>query len=283
MRRRKENDPARRGSGDNGLHFDEAKQGLEDCCPDCGSWRHDSCDEDDVRVHVIGLGGGSLKRGFGGAILGICVLAVGVILLLDNLGVMEAEDVIDFWPMILVLIGISHFLRPKGSRRWLAGWLFVFAGVIIQLSNFGYLRFDPFDLWPILLVIAGISLILKPFRKRGANLAEDTGVFEATAILGGTSRRLSAADFQGGDAVAIMGGCEIDLRDCGSEGGPAEIDTFTFWGGIEIRVPEDWEVQVKGVAILGGFGDETRTIEGDGHKVLVITGVSIMGGVEVKN
>jgi predicted membrane protein len=283
MRRRKNNDPARRGAGDNDLHLDEALQGLEELCPNCGSWQHESCDENDVRVHVFGLGGRSGKRGFGGAILGICVLAVGVILLLDNLGIMEAEDVIDFWPMLLVLVGISHFLRPKGSRRWLAGSLFIFAGVIIQLSNFGYLRFDPFDLWPVLLVIAGISLILKPFRKRGATIGEDTSVFEATAILGGTSRRLSAADFQGGDAVAIMGGCEIDLRDCGSEGGPAEIDTFTFWGGIEIKVPEDWEVQVKGVAILGGYGDETRTIEGDGHKVLVVTGVAIMGGVEIKN
>ena len=58
---------------------------------------------------------------------------------------------------------------------------------------------------------------------------------------------------------------------------------FAFWGGIEIRVPEDWEVQVKGTAILGGYGDETRTIEGDGRKVLVVTGTAIMGGVEIKN
>jgi hypothetical protein len=128
-----------------------------------------------------------------------------------------------------------------------------------------------------------LGLILKPFRQRGKKIADDSGVFEATAILGGSSRRLSAANFQGGDATAIMGGCEIDLRDCGSEGGPAEIDTFAFWGGVEIKVPDDWEVQVKGLAILGGYGDETRTIEGDGHKVLVVTGMAIMGGVDIKN
>jgi predicted membrane protein len=232
---------------------------------------------------VIGIGGRGGRRGFGTAVLGIAVLAVGVVLLLDNLGVMDSEDVIDFWPMILVLIGVSHFLRPKGSRRYLAGSIFIFVGAIIQVSNLGYIRYDIFDLWPALLVIAGLSLILKPFRRRGANLSEDSGVFEATAILGGASRKLSAADFQGGDAIAIMGGCDIDLRDCGSEGGPAEIDTFAFWGGIEIKVPEDWEVQVKGLAILGGYGDETRSIEGDGRKVLVVTGTAIMGGVDIKN
>jgi predicted membrane protein len=232
---------------------------------------------------VIGIGGRGGRRGFGTAVLGIAVLAVGVVLLLDNLGIMDSEDVIDFWPMILVLIGLSHFLRPKGSRRYVAGSIFIFVGVIIQLSNLAYIRYDIFDLWPALLVIAGLSLILKPFRRRGANISEDSGVFEATAILGGASRKLSAADFQGGDAIAIMGGCDIDLRDCGSEGGPAEIDTFAFWGGIEIKVPEDWEVQVKGLAILGGYGDETRSIEGDGRKVLVVTGTAIMGGVDIKN
>jgi len=234
-------------------------------------------------VAVFGIGGGGGRRGFGTAILGIGVLAVGAILLLDNFGFVEAQNLFDYWPVLFILVGISHFVRPPGSRRYTAGSIFIFVGAVLLLSNLGYISFGIWDLWPVLLVIAGLSLILKPFRRRGANIGDDSGVFEATAILGGSNRRLSAANFQGGDATAIMGGCEIDLRDCGSEGGPAEIDTFAFWGGVEIKVPDDWEVQVKGIAILGGYGDETRTIEGDGHKVLVITGMAIMGGVEIKN
>jgi len=272
----RENDPARRGSG-------EKKSAQESCCPNCGSWRHECCDENDVRVRVIGIGGQGGRRGFGSAVLGLGVLVVGAILLLDNFGVVEAVNLWDYWPLLLILIGISHLLRPKGSRSILSASIWISVGAIILLSNLGYIGFDIWDLWPVVLVIVGLSLILKPFRRRGVSVGEESGVFEATAILGGANRKLSAANFQGGDAVAIMGGCEIDLRDCGSEGGPAEIDTFAFWGGIEIRVPEDWEVQVKGTAILGGYGDETRTIEGDGRKVLVVTGTAIMGGVEIKN
>ena len=257
-------DSARRGSGD-------AQREQDSCCPDCGSWRHLSC------------GDRPKRHGFGTAILGIGVLAVGAILLLDNFGFMEAENLFDFWPVLFILVGISHFVRPEGSRRYAAGSIFIFVGAVLLLSNLGYISFGIWDLWPVILVIAGLSLILKPFRRRGVNVGDDSGVFEATAILGGSSRRLSAANFQGGDATAIMGGCEIDLRDCGSEGGPAEIDTFAFMGGVEIKVPDDWEVQVKGLAILGGYGDETRTIEGDGRKILVITGIAIMGGVEIKN
>ena len=279
---RRDNDPARRGSG--GKDPERSQLGFDSCCPDCGSKHHLSGGDDDVKVAVLGIGGRSPRqRGLGSAILGIGVLVVGAILLMDNLGLMESEDVIDFWPMLLVLVGISHFFRPKGSRRYVTGSIFILAGVIIQLSNLGIIAYDIFDLWPVLLVIAGISLIIKPFRRRGVSIGEDTGVFEATAILGGAGRHLSADDFQGGDAIAIMGGCDIDLRDCGSEGDPATIDTFAFWGGIEIKVPEDWEVQVKGLAILGGYSDTTRTIEGDGRKILVVTGTAIMGGVDIKN
>ena len=269
-------DSARRGSGD-------SRRGKDSCCPDCGSWRHGSCGDEDYKVAVFGIGSGGRRRGFGTAILGIGVLAVGAILLLDNFGIVEGENLFAYWPVLLILVGISHFVRPEGSRRYLAGSIFTFVGMVILLSNLGFIRFGIWDLWPVILVIAGLSLILKPFRRRGVNIGDDSGVFEATAILGGANRRLSAADFQGGDAIAIMGGCEIDLRDCGSEGGPAEIDTFSFWGGVEIRVPDDWEVQVKGLAILGGYSDETRTLEGEGRKVLVITGTAIMGGVEIKN
>ena len=259
---RRINDMSRRGNGER----------LQDgCCPDCGSWRHSAC------------GGKSRRRGFGTAILGIGVLAVGTIFLLDNFGIIEARNLSAYWPVLLVLVGISHFVRPSGSRCVLSGSIWVGIGAILLLSNLGYIGFEIWDLWPVVLVVVGLSLILRPFRRRRVTVGEDSGIFEATAILGGAERRISVADFQGGEATAIMGGCEIDLRDCGSEGGPAEIDTFAFWGGIEIRVPDDWQVQVKGLAILGGYSNMTRTVGEDSHKILVISGTAIMGGVDIKN
>jgi predicted membrane protein len=103
------------------------------------------------------------------------------------------------------------------------------------------------------------------------------------ALLGGVNRRCVSQDFRGGSLTAIMGGCELDLRHASISSGQAVIDTFAFWGGIEIKVPQEWTVVVQGTPILGAFDDKTVRVGGDGSKVLVIKGVALMGGVDVKN
>ena len=61
------------------------------------------------------------------------------------------------------------------------------------------------------------------------------------------------------------------------------IDVSVIMGGIELRVPETWRVVIKGVPIMGGFSDETRTPSSPKAKVLLLQGSVVMGGVEIKN
>jgi hypothetical protein len=72
------------------------------------------------------------------------------------------------------------------------------------------------------------------------------------------------------------------LRHAGLEGA-AVIDVFAVWGGIEIRVPEDWTVVSRVTPILAGFSDNTRPTQAATAKQLVIRGFILMAGVEVKN
>ena len=61
------------------------------------------------------------------------------------------------------------------------------------------------------------------------------------AVLGGGSRGNNSRSFQGGELTAVLGGCDIDLRQAAIDG-EAVIDVFAICGGIEIRVPEDWTI-----------------------------------------
>ena len=87
--------------------------------------------------------------------------------------------------------------------------------------------------------------------------ANEVSSVDALAFMGGTTRTSSSPDFQGGDLLAIMGGCEVDLRQANILHGPAVIDAFALWGGVEIKVPKDWSVTVKGIPVIGAYSAAT--------------------------
>ncbi len=237
-------------------------------------------DDGDVRVYCRTIRPG---RSIGTAIFGLGILLAGVLLTLDNLNVVEIGDYWRFWPVLLIGLGLSHLASPGDGRKIGWGTFWLLAGIIFLLDNLGFISWNVWDLWPVALVFAGGNILWGALRTRTRKKASNSASqFDATAILGGVSRRITSQDFQGGQATALLGGCELDLREAAIQGGPAEIEVFAFWGGIEMRVPQEWDVQVKGSAILGGVEDKTNTI-GDGSQVLVISGTAFMGGVEIKN
>jgi hypothetical protein len=104
----------------------------------------------------------------------------------------------------------------------------------------------------------------------------------AFAVMAGFERSNNSRNFRGGDLTAIMGGCQIDLRQAALQA-PASIDVFVMWGGIELRVPEDWTVELRGIPLLAGFVDKSRPPAMATEKRLIIRGMALMGGVEIKN
>jgi predicted membrane protein len=242
--------------------------------------RRQTADDDDVRIYCRTIHPG---RSIGTAIFGLGILLFGVLLTLDNLDIIEIGDYWRFWPVLLIGVGLSH-LAGRGECRKIGWGLFwIFAGGIFLLDNLGYISWNVWDLWPVALVFVGANVLWGSLRtRRRKQPSNNASEFEATAILGGVSRRVTSRDFRGGQATAVLGGCELDLREAAISSGPAEIEVFAFWGGIEMRVPQEWDVQVKASAILGGIEDKTSTI-GDGSQVLVISGTALMGGVEIRN
>lgn len=101
--------------------------------------------------------------------------------------------------------------------------------------------------------------------------------------MGGVVRSSNSQDFRGGELTAVMGGCEIDLRNAVIKEGEAQLEIFAFWGGVEIKVPEDWTVVVQVVPIMGGVEDKSVPPKGGASKKLVLSGHCIMGGAEIRN
>jgi predicted membrane protein len=224
----------------------------------------------------------------GHLIFGIVIIVVGVLFTLDNLELADADRYLRYWPVGLIAIGVAKLLEGRRTNAGiLGGVLFTFAGTWLLLDNLGYIRAEFFDFWPVILVIAGAVIVWhnlqgRPVATRADGALDNAATLNAVAILSGVTRGNNSSAFRGGELTAFMGGCEIDLRQA-SINGEAVLDVFAMWGGIDIRVPENWTVIGRVTPLLGGFDDHTRPPQSaDAHR-LIIRGVVVMGGIDIKN
>lgn len=219
-------------------------------------------------------------------VFGVMILILGVLFTLDNLELLDASDYLRYWPAGVVAVGllkIYHALRD--GHGWFGGLVFVLVGGWMLLNDVLYFRINARDLFPLVLVLLGAYMVWRGFGgQRRARTSDGHSSISALAIMSGIARRSSSQAFVGADLTAVMGGCEIDLRQASiTPGSEAVIDVFAFWGGIDIKVPEDWTVVTRAMPLMGGVEDKTRAPQGAATKRLVIRGIVVMGGVVIKN
>ena len=97
---------------------------------------------------------------------GVIFLVVGLILLLDQIGILQADRIFMFWPLALIFFGYFRFTHTSTlSGRFWGGFCFLL-GISLQAEEFiyGHIRFD--TVWPVLLICAGILMILKRYESR---------------------------------------------------------------------------------------------------------------------
>jgi hypothetical protein len=82
--------------------------------------------------------------------------------------------------------------------------------------------------------------------------------------------------------VAVMGGIELDLREAQFSEPEVTIHAYTLMGGIEITVPEDIDVDVSGIAFMGGFDHNASGPGAPGAPRVRVIGFALMGGVDVR-
>src|SRR5262245_11565260 len=221
-------------------------------------------------------------------VFGLIIMFVGVILALDVLDLVNARDILRYWPVALLAFGVADLTQggDRGSRVR-GSFLTLFGGWWL-LTTLHVLPSHSWRLfWPLLLVIAGAALVAQTMQHRAdpprGEPNERVSIF---GILGGGNRTSNANPFRGGDLVAFMGGGQVDLRRAViPQGEQAIIDVMSMMGGFEIIVPEAWMVDDRTIPIMGGVGNETRPNSQPGATppTLILRGVMFMGGVNIRN
>lgn len=216
-------------------------------------------------------------------IVGIAILALGTLWTLDNFNVLESEDFTQFWPVVLIAIGLVKFTGRKQNR--VGPVLLMIVGALLLASSLDFIDFDLGDLIPLGIAAWGAKLVWDSLARRSARSGEvnSDATVHAFAMMGGVHWRSTTREFRGGDANAIMGGVEVDLRDAQMQPGEqAVIDALALMGGVEIWVPRGWRIVSDVLPIMGAFENKTLASDDNGP-LLTVRGTAVMGAIEVKN
>jgi predicted membrane protein len=217
--------------------------------------------------------------------LGLILIALGVIFLLSTFDVYDFGNLIaDWWPVILIVIGLKKLASP-GEPRFGGGSLLLVIGVIFLLFNLNILEWRYiWYLWPVVLILVGLRFLFssrhKPFNS-SSNVSKDK--IDTVAIFGGSDLVISSQDFKGGQATALFGGVDIDLRGAKLSAQGATIHVSALFGGVDLRVPVGWRVKMEGTPIFGAMENKCAGPESQDAPELLIKGSAIFGGVEAKN
>jgi len=213
-------------------------------------------------------------------LIGVAVASAGVLLILNNLDYTDF-DVLSLWPLLLVVVGLSQVVKPRAYRHLTSGIIFMTAGLLLLADSLGYIHFRIWDFWPVLLIFAGLGMLTHGYHKKHKDSASDSDFIDLSLILGGGEYTYASQKLKGGKIAAILGGGDIDMRKADMAGEEIVLDVFAFWGGIEIKVPEHWNVVMHATPVLAGVENKTGAGGGSKNKTLIVKGSAVMGGIEV--
>lgn len=214
-------------------------------------------------------------------IIGTLITIFGVAILLENFNVIDLNGALQtWWPLIIIVAGLASLI--SNVKQPVFPVLAIAVGVLLQLRSLDYLDFDFASLiFPAIVIGLGLSVLLRH------GIFEDKNVTnkdknDLMAFLSGINTVSKSSHYKGGKATAVFGGIELDLHHAEIKD-TATLDVFAFCGGVEIRVPDEWNVVISGMPMLGGWEDHTRKPIGKNPRTLIINATCVLGGLEIKN
>ena len=217
-------------------------------------------------------------------VFGLLFIAVGILLLAEQAGLVSAWPVIaDWWPTIVLVSGVAQLVtRP---RNVLGGAITIVVGVALLLITLGVI--DTLALlWPLLLIGLGAWLL---FGRPRTGPTEPSAT-DVVAVFDDRDVRVPPGPFSGGAVTTVFGDVDLDLSATTLPNGRAILQVTTIFGDVEVTIPTGWDVTVSGPEILGDVRVPPRpaappSAEGTPPPppaLLQLRAVLILGDVEVR-
>lgn len=224
--------------------------------------------------------------------IGALLIIIGSLFLLRSFQILpfEISHIIFSWRFIFFVIGIIMLIH---SDNKILGIMFTaIGGFLLFPKIFPDIDIDGKLIWGVIIIALGVYVIFRSTGSKFHSKLEGSAgrinrdYIDDVAIFGGGEKVISSSNFKGGNITAIFGGSEIDLSSCKLADGNNVLNITALFGGSTIIVPRDWNVLLNVTPLFGGFSNKIRREPNfviDQSRTLIIKGVAIFGGGEVKS
>jgi predicted membrane protein len=123
------------------------------------------------------------------------------------------------------------------------------------------------------------------YQNKGSKISDNSSedVIDINSVFGSSEKVMFTKTFKGGTINCAFGGGKINLTQADMEDKAILTVSVTF-GGAEIIVPSNWNIQNELTAFMGGIEDKRRSVAGNVQdKTLILRGSIFCGGVEIMN
>jgi hypothetical protein len=217
----------------------------------------------------------------GRILIGGLLIALGVVAALEQAGVADAGRLIStWWPLLVIAGGLLQLVSVPRAPTNAAVAVTIGLGLLAWTT--GLLGSDVMRLlWPLALIGVGAWFMLTR-TAAGPVAAHPAEQVRAWALFSGREIASHARPLRHAALTAMFGGVNLDLTDAEVPAEGVVIEATAAFGGVEIKVPRGWRVDMSGPALFGGYEDKTRGAMTDGPLVIVRCLV-LFGGAEVHN
>lgn len=223
-------------------------------------------------------------------IWGVAIIAVGVIVAGNALGLFNIDVFFSGWWTLIIIIPSAIALITEKEK--LSSLTFLACGVILLLAAQDVFTYGV--AWKVILavilVMIGVSILVKNLyhnkndqevAKKVKKLGGDDKMDAQMAIFSGNDRVYKNEVFSGSNLLAVFGGIDLDLRNAIFDKDTV-IKVFCLFGGITIKVPDNVCVKVKSGFIFGGITDDRKDDASEDTKYTIyIDAAGGFGGVTI--
>ena len=218
-------------------------------------------------------------------IWGFIFIAAGLLYILDEFTGIHI-NIIDFWPLFLILPSIASMLS-NGIK--LGNSFFLLIGTTSLLTELHIVSSETIDklFVPLCLILIGISIIFrdkivktKP-PKWVSDKFDKNNIPGYNAIFSSNKIMYPHDTFTGAEMSCVFGSVVLNLRDAIITEDTI-INCYCVFGGVDIHVPNNVNIRISGTPIFGGITNKTQDYENVNAPCLYINATTMFGGVTIK-